>query len=298
MKDWINLGDCDPAQGAFFVRNCEVTRDGFEADVVVITPDKNQGGSDRVFDVAFGRQFLARREFASAMKALGNTFNAKGDILRDDGDNGKIKRGSKEYLLELAYATQSHCGFEPEGSTLVGVGLPRRYDQDVLLGQPEVLYPVGSSLWAIAHQVCDGFDYTPADTVIEPVEPLDLVDGPYANCPQNIRSMADVMQIKAYADLGADADGQPKVWEHSIRMPDGRRETVLSAHQDFILKLDDDDVAEFEKSGCTVEETSIYPASTRWIGPEQEDLQGVWEDFYVDLRADSEIEASPSELSM
>lgn len=280
MGEWINIGDMDPKQGTSLVRDMTYDGHAFSADLVQVIPETQVGGSDRIFDINQGNFHLWERDFSSALATIGRKLNEAGDII--DNDENTLAKGSQKWLLELAYATQAFCGGEFETSTLVGISIPTRVDGEEKFEGEVTLFPAGTSLWAIMRRTCDGFDFLSPDEE-EPTlaEALDTDGGDYDGTPREIRTMADLMKIAGFARLGADEDGQPKVWRHGVSLPDGRRVFIKSAHQDFSYIMDEDEMHEQSLTiGKPVTDPEILPSATTWIGPMQDDLVSAWEDFY------------------
>lgn len=270
MSIWINIGDMDPKYGTSLIRNPRVDDDGFHADIVTIIPETDVGGSDRVFDITSGDLFLPKQMWASALKTI-DTLETQDGFIQKSADGGLIPKGSDVWLLELAYAAKAFCGPENTNSILVGIGIPTFYDQESKFDGDVTLFPAGTSLWDIMRATVDGFDYVPPDHVPQNVTALDMIEGPYAGTPLNIRTMEDVLKIKAFQDLGVDNTGMPKVWEHAYNLPDHDSPFVeRSAHEDGVI----------EEAGQTYQ-----PALTKWIGPEEEDLIQAWERHYEDRRS-------------
>lgn len=65
MSEWVNLGDINPEQGTLLIRNARVEDGDFFADVVVVIPESDVDGSDRIFDLIQGDLFLAGKAFVS-----------------------------------------------------------------------------------------------------------------------------------------------------------------------------------------------------------------------------------------
>lgn len=272
MGEWRNLGDLDPKHGAFMVRDARIENGAFHADTVVVIPETDVGGSDRVFDIGSGSLFLARENWASALETSGSRL--EGDVILRPGLNGqedRLEPGTQEYLDELSYATRSYCGPEYEYSTLTGIGIPTHWDATSKFPGEVVLYPDGTSLWSIMKSVTDGFDYKVNGQEIESGKPLDLDDGPYAGTPRDINSMADVAKIKGFKDLGLDAQGMPKVWKLEFIIPDDNDapEVLLSAH---------------ELDTYNYEGEELIPSKITWRGPKEDDLCEAWDHHYLDTR--------------
>jgi hypothetical protein len=272
MGEWRNFGDVDPKQGTFMVRNARIEDGNFMADSIVVIPESDVGGSDRVFDIGAGDLFLGCEKFASALATVGARLDGS-VIIRPglEGREDRIEPGTREYLDELAYAANAYCGPEYDYSTLVGIGIPTPYDQSSKFDGEVELFAEGTSLWSIIKTVTDGFDYKVDGEDIQSARPLDLLEGPYAGTPRDITSMKDLVKIKAFADCGKDEQGNPLVWQHEYVIPDGEEgtELVLSAH---------------EQDSYMFEGEEILPKATKWVGPKQEDLCEAWERLYVDTR--------------
>lgn len=274
---WVNLGDVNPKEGTFLIRNPHVIDGDFTCDVVKVIPETDVGGSDRVFDLVQGSLYLGRKTWQSALQAVGAELRADGAIVRPghQGECDLFAGGTDQFLIELAHATMAYCGPEVESSTLVGIGLPQVYDADPKFDGELTLFPERTPLWSIMRGVFDGFDYrSSADDDGARAVSLDTEDGPYAGTPRVISGMADLIKIAAFRDLGLSQDDEPLVWEHSYRVADDRVVTQSSAHE----------IDVYDPGYDLEEDAPLQPFNTRWVGPEQQDLCELWEAFYVDRR--------------
>ena len=271
MGEWKNIGDINPKHGACMVRDLRIENDAFLCDVILVIPETDVGGSDRIFDISAGSMYLARDKWGDALKACGSRIDKDGNILTGvTGHEERIAPGSESYLAALCYATSAYCGPEYESSTLVGIGIPTPFDGPPKFNGEVILYPQGTSLWSIMKSVTDGFDYEVDGVPVEEATALDLWDGPYTGTPRSIGKMSDLTKIKAFRDLGVDEQGNPKVWRHEYVLPDWTvREVEFSAHEDHSLFY---------------EGKEYHPADTVWVGPEEEDLCELWESLYEDNR--------------
>jgi hypothetical protein len=278
MTHWKNMGDINPKEGTSLVRDMKVEGDTFTAEVIKIIPETDVGGSDRIFDIGQGNLYLDRDDFASALKAIGREMRGSVIVAQDhNGDEYEIRPGTDEYLTELAHAVMAYSGPEYESSTLVGLGIPSVYDQEAKFPGDPLLFPQGASLWDVVKSVCDGVEVIENGTdLITPnsLQPYDDIDSPYAGTPREIHTMSDLMKIRAFAQLGADKDGNPLVWRHQYRTPDGVQEQV-SAYEDCDLEL--------EGETCLASNTS-------WIGPKEEDLIEAWESVSPNVEPDQSPE--------
>ncbi|MCE6958761.1 hypothetical protein LAZ40_06830 [Cereibacter sphaeroides] len=274
---WQNLGDISPRSGTFLVRNPELDPEGdFRAEGVQTVPERQVGGSDDVFLLRQGTIFLARRNFASALEAVGATL--EGDRIRRPGQDGEdqvFPLQSVEGLRELCHAAFAYGGIEdPEIASLVRIGFPDPAEPSPKFDGEITVYPEKTSLWAVMRLELDGFDHAP-EAEPKAALPYDTEDGPYAGLPREIRTRADLMRIGAFRDLGSDSCGNPIVWKNHYehRDCDGYSEheddpPAPTWTSDWSCQCDD---------ACPECSVSISPGESVWLGPKERDLIALWE---------------------
>ena len=288
MSAWTNRGDINPESGTFLVRHTEIDpRGDFRAECITVTPESDVGGDDRVFLLRQGQMFLSRKDIGSALGTIGATL--VGDRIDMPGHHGEIVSTplhSPDGEWILADAAHAYAGIDLlECDALVRVGLPGPYDPSPKFSGEIVVFTGASDFWAILRHQLDGVEAVEG-VEIGAAEMIDTWDGPFRDLPRVIQDRADLGLMPAFASLGLDDAGNPKVWKMKYRHQDCPSGDTPEWEMTHSCSCDD---------ACPDCAARVEPLTKIWVGPSEAALKDLW--ARLDDRVESAKEHEFDDLS-
>lgn len=178
--DWTNVGDINPRSGALLFQDPEIDASGdFRAEAIESICETDVGGDECRFLLRRGTVFLAAKNFASALDTVGAKIEA-GVISRPGhhADTEVFDIASPDGLRELFQAAHAYGGIgDVDIESFVQIGKDSPYDQPHKLGTDPLVYPEGTSLWAIMADRLELGEFGPAQGK-EPAVPYAEEDAP------------------------------------------------------------------------------------------------------------------------
>ena len=246
----------------------------FQVRTILVTPESDFGGNEKVFLVEQGVFILKNAKIASALGAINAKRIGQENLEFGPPDNRQcIEMNTPAGLQQLCRAAKAWTRPGIEKEFLVQIGFPGPQDPEPQFPGTPIFYPGGVSIWAVLRDICDGFDYRDRGQ-FGTTTPVDIENGPFARMPRIMRTRADLADVGEFHDLERDEAGNPKVYLHAYRHKDCENN---EGYNDPMW--DTPDIGPTASCECPACGDSISSHHSKWIGSMRPELYKLWQDL-------------------